>query len=858
MQLSINKTKTAALFIVFMMIASTVMLIVPAKGQASMSVPPISGPIPAGETAEVTVSPVAHLSFRPTRVGVGQEILINIWTTPATHAARYHPDYTVTIQDPDGEEEVFVMDSYPADATAWMPYFVDKVGEWQIKFDFLGTWFPESVLSGGFFGGRVNAPNTYYEPATTGWQTLIVQEEIVPSWPASPLPTDYWTRPVHVENREWWVISGNWPGQGFYGGGPYSETWEEMYPDTNIYWSERHRFTPWVQGPDSAHILWKRQDTIAGLIGGPAQQYGISSGPDYPDLIYAGRCYETYEKPGKDPQVYWRCYDLRTGEVYWEQTDIPTAGGGGFFFGGASYLVPNLIEYNPPTQSEVSGAEAAGTWSVNLMRIQSGRLYKWNPWTGEITTNASLSPISSATFYCNGRGRDTVPMALSVQNLGGGNYALINWTTQGSTSNFASRILTNTSYARSSLPTLADFETGYGATVSGITEYQVYKGMAMTGINLWTGETLWEKENSEPVYSFICDIVDHGKLAVLSAFGYYVCYDLRTGQELWKSESLAYPWSSSGFGAYSAMSAYGLIVSERYDGVYGINWTNGKIEWKYVAEAGSAYETPYTDDLGRTVMPFYSFGVGGYIADGKFFTWNYEHTETWPVTRGWQLHAIDMFTGEGVWELTGSAYPRAIADGYLIATNQYDGYMYVIGRGKSTMTVSCGPKAVSLGDQVVIEGTIMDMSPAQPGTPCVSEESMGTQMDYLHMQLPVGGIWGNITMTGVPVYLTALDANGNYQDLGVAISNAYTGTFTKSFEPPIPGDYEVIATFSGDASYGSSTASTGFTVGPAPTVAPTPEPVEIPDYTMLIYAVIIAVIIAIILGLVNLLLLMRK
>jgi len=857
LQLSINKTKTAALLIIVLMMTSAVMLTLPVKGQATSSVPPISGPIPAGETAETIVQPVPHLSFRPTVIGVGQTFLVNLWTTPAIHAARYHPDYTVTITKPDGTEDVIVLDSYPADATAWFEYIADQTGEWKIRFDFLGTFFPAATLTGGFFGGTIQAAATYYKPASTGDQTLMVQEEITPGWPESQLPTDYWERPVHVENREWWVISGNWPGQGFYGGGAYSTKWNELYPDTNIYWSDRHRFTPWVQGPDSAHILWKRQDTIAGLIGGQAQQYGISSGPNYPGLIYAGRCYETYTKPGEN-KVYWRCYDLRTGEVYWELTDIPTAGGGGFFFGGPSYLVPNLIEYNPPTQSEVEGAEAAGTWSVNLMRIQSGRLYKWNPWTGALTTNASLDPVSSGTFYVNGRGRDTQPMALTVQNLGGGNYALLNWTTSGSSSNFNSRLKTNTTYARSSLPTLMDFEAGLGATVSGITEDQVYTGMTLTGYNLWTGQELWTKTINEPMYSFICDIVDHGKLAVLSAFGYYRCFDLRTGQELWKSESLSYPWSSSGFGAYSAMSGYGLLLREAYDGVYGINWTDGKIEWKYTAEAGAAYETPYTNDLGQTVMPFYSFGVGGYIADGKFFTWNYEHTETWPVTRGWQLHAIDMFTGEGVWELTGSAYPRAIADGYLIATNSFDGYMYVIGKGKSAATVNAGPKAIALGDQVVIEGTVVDLSPAQPGTPCVSVASMTTQMDYLHMQLPIGGIWGNATMTGVSVILTALDSNGNMQDIGTATSNAYTGTFTMSWTPPIEGDYEVIASFAGDASYGSSTASTGFTVGPAPTVAPTPEPVEIPDYSMLIYGLIIAVIIAIMIGLVNLMLLRKR
>jgi hypothetical protein len=324
---------------------------------------------------------------------------------------------------------------------------------------------------------------------------------------------------------------------------------------------------------------------------------------------------------------------------------------------------------------------------------------------------------------------------------------------------------------------------------------------------------------------------------------------MATGKKLWTSEDFDYPWSSAGFGGYSAFSAYGLILREAYDGVYAINWTNGKIEWHYVAPAGSAYETPYITGDGTPAMPFYSFGVGGIIADGKFFTWNYEHTESWPVTRGWSLHGIDVFTGEG-WSLTGCSTPRAIADGYLVATGWVDGYTYIIGKGKSATTVTAPDIEIPLGQSVVIKGTVMDLSPAQPNTPCVSKESMKTQMDYLHMQLPIAGIWNNVSMTGVPVILTALDSNGNTQNIGTAITNAYTGVFSYTFTPPIEGDYTIMATFAGDASYSSSGSSTAIYVGPAPTAAPTQPPVQMPpDNTMLLYGILVAVIIAIILAL---------
>ncbi len=860
MQLSISKTKAATIIIISLLMASAMaMWTVPVKAAEG---PGISGQPPAGATYD-TVIVVPHLSFRPTVVGVNQTFLVNIWTTPATHAARNHPNYTVVITKPDQTKDTISLPSYKADATAYFEYIADQTGEWKLQFIFPGTFFPGGTLSGGFMGGSGTPVNpTYYKAASTEEQILTVQDDIVYSWPESPLPTDYWTRPVHVENREWWKISGGFPATGYNG---HVAGWDEMYPGCNPSWAYQSygmssRFIPWVEAPDSCHILWKRQDAIAGIIGGQAGQYGNSGEPGAPSVIYAGRVYDSYTKPGyvssASAQTLFRCYDLRTGQVYWEYP-VSTISSGGFFFGGSSGLIPNQIEYNAPTQSEVSGAEAAGTWSVNLIRIASGRLYKWDPWSGAMTVNVSISPVSSGVFYRQPVARGGLPLVLSIVTSGGKNW-LINWTTSGTSSTFSSRIQSNTSYALSSLPTCSDFESGYGASAASITLDTVYIGMNITGYNLWTGDKIWSVNNSEPTYSMLCDIADHGKFATLSGFGYYVCYDMTNGKKLWTSDKMAYPWSSSGFGGYTTYSAYGVIIREAYDGVYGINWTTGKIEWKYTSPAGSAYETPYIDDKGVTVMPYYSFGVGGQIADGKFFTWNYEHTESWPVTRGWSVHAIDCITGKGVWNLTGCATPRAIADGYLITTGWSDGFTYIIGKGKSATTVTAPDTEIALGQSVVIKGSVMDLSPAQPNTPCVSVDSMKTQMDYLHMQLPIGGIWNNITMNGVPVYLSVVDSNDNSQTIGIATTNAYYGTFSMTWTPPIVGNYTIMANFAGDASYSSSGSSTAITVGPAPTAAPTQEPVKIPDNTMLIYGLIIAVVVAIVIGLVNLLLVRKK
>jgi hypothetical protein len=305
-------------------------------------------------------------------------------------------------------------------------------------------------------------------------------------------------------------------------------------------------------------------------------------------------------------------------------------------------------------------------------------------------------------------------------------------------------------------------------------------------------------------------------------------WNLDDGSIAWKNPISDWPWGV--FGPYDVESAYGFYFTMDYCGVRAIDWDTGQTVWTYKAPA-APFETPYFwDDT-----PTHAWHSGGLVADGRLFSFNTEHTPTQPITRGWKLHCINATTGEGIWNITlgqgvpGSrSFQGAIADGYLAHTNEYDGYMYVFGKGKSETTVTASPKTVAKGSTVLIEGTVLDQSPAQPDTPCVSEESMTTQMEYLHMQHPIDGIWHNETITGVPVTLTAIDEDGNYVDIGTTTTNGYYGTFAHAWTPSEEGIYKIIASFEGDDSYGSSGASTYVTVGPAAAAAVPiePEPTE--------------------------------
>ncbi len=859
-KLSKLKTNSIAIFLVLLMTSITLIATnsVQAQTLLPVGVEPTnvqsngSTQLPSGVTPDHEDKTWAYLSFRPTTVGVGQTVLVNLWICPSTYPMQYLTGYTVTIAKPNGDIETKNLDSYPADATAWFEYTPDQVGTYKLKFDFPGGYFP----AGNYTGTTVNPitgaiavfnfnESAYLLPSSTEEQILTVQDNIIASWPESSLPTDYWTRPISPENREWWVIAGNYPWNGP-GGGP---VWDSLYPDTNTYYSRTLCFTPYVQAPNSPHVVWKRQGAIGGLIGGDGGIQSFTSGGGTPSIIFEGRGYQSVTKPINGvTQSVWQCYDIRTGEVYWERTGVSA---------------PTNIEYSTAGSAGSSSTGVGVTDSVNLVAITGNRLIKYDPSSGALTLNVSIQNFAVApgslftgmltnTYYRNG-------YALSVQDLGNENYRLINWTTFGSSPNFSTRIQSNVSWPwliaqYAGLGDTVDYEAGIAVAAHPTDDNYAWPfvqnnptgawtGSIITAASLETGKVLWNITIPESLYTHQVVVADQGKVAAPTNDGYLVCYDINSGELLWKSEAMDYPWSVQGFGAYAIQSAYGMIYREAYDGVYAFDWNTGKIVWHY-EDPTNPFETPYIDANGTTVN---AFVAGGIVADGKLYTYNTEHSSSQPITRGWKLHCINITTGEGIWNITGSMNPGAVADGYLAASNSYDGYMYVFGKGQSSTAVSAPQTAITQGQSIVITGTVLDQSPGQPGTPCVSKDSMTTYMEYLHMQKPIDGMYHNVTVTGVPVSIDAVDPNGNSVHIATVTSDM-SGTFSYTWTPTIAGDYTITATFMGDDSYGSSWAETHAAVVEAPAASPTSTPISFDAINNTIMTGLAAVAVAIIIA----------
>jgi hypothetical protein len=145
----------------------------------------------------------------------------------------------------------------------------------------------------------------------------------------------------------------------------------------------------------------------------------------------------------------------------------------------------------------------------------------------------------------------------------------------------------------------------------------------------------------------------------------------------------------------------------------------------------------------------------------------------------------------------------------------------------------------------------MDLSPAQPNTPCVSKESMSAWMEYLHMQKSMP-----TKVTGVTVSLDIIDPNGNIFNIGQVKTDS-SGTFKKLWQPEIPGEYIVTAKFDGSESYGSSWAETVVGVVDAPQTKSPEQPAFVLPPTELYFAVSTIAIIAAI-AIVGLLILKKR
>jgi outer membrane protein assembly factor BamB len=523
-------------------------------------------------------------------------------------------------------------------------------------------------------------------------------------------------------------------------------------------------------------------------------------------------------------------------------------------------MTPAWIEYNKGTSAEVQGAGEINTVTATLKTISGSQMYVINPTTGTFSSNITLGNLTATQRYGD--------WALMLQDLGsgaanatGGRYRLINWTTRGTTTNWASRIISNisnldfTSFAAGGV----DLANGINVAQSRFTIGSIGGGR-LRGYSLVSGKLLWDRNFTDSPFNPGTNCADDGKYFCVFENAIVRGFDAFTGNTLWETET-DYPWGE--FWTYYVASGpvdnsdpkAGIFVADSYAGTYAFNWSNGDIVWRS-SHMAPPFETPYSINgtAGTSTYP----GTGTpIIVDGMVYIQSSEHTQTAPYARGFGTYCINATTGELKWSLDEPCVLGAAADGYSVMTSQYGGFTYFLGKGKSAMTVSAPGSGVKVGESVAITGTITDLSAAQPGTPCISEKDMGAYMSHLHMQSQIQNMLHPDVPTGVPISIDAIDPEGGFVHIADATSDM-TSFFSTAWKPDKVGLYVITASFNGSPSYGSSYAETAIVVDPAPAEIEMPQIPTPTDYSQQLNMILAAVVVAIILAVVAIALVLRK
>jgi hypothetical protein len=264
-------------------------------------------------SAQETVKTYAFIGATPNPVGVNQEVLLHVGiTNPLLSQEMGWDDLSVTIEGPDGTETISGIrtDSTGATGRNWVP---SEPGNYTVQ-----THFPEQEttpekVAGTFFTG-VFPEGTVFLESYSAELTVVVQEEPIQIYPEHPLPTEYWTRPIDGQQREWYTVSASWLEA------------STFYEPNNLYAPGND------DAPETAHVLWAKMMTQGGLVGGALGdtnlealgQHSFEMGDAYEPkfanrIILAGKLY--YDKYA-DPDIYHEivCVDLHTGEELWSRT----------------------------------------------------------------------------------------------------------------------------------------------------------------------------------------------------------------------------------------------------------------------------------------------------------------------------------------------------------------------------------------------------------------------------------------------------------------------------------------------------------------------------------------------------------
>jgi hypothetical protein len=886
----------------------------------SMSVSTVLIPTSSAHTPAWIIPTFPHIYVATDPIGVGQRAAVYIWLTPTyadeliTNDYRFH-NYKLTITAPSGAVTVqnfpTCQDTTSNQGTSFVP---TEVGVYNLTFSFPG----QNVNDYSHSPTSAYINDTYM--AGTASTTMTVQQQPITVVPYSPLPTEYWTRPIFGENVAWFQVSSNWLGSGMPGYGSSTGPNMRCFPGDAV-------------GSLTSHIMWTKTDGqpggVAGgnnlVIQGNTWFEGTAYSQRYTNpIIVAGML--IYKEPLASTGTAGDtvCVNLFTGQEIWRRSDVAalsfayvqdmenpdfhgvrpamlcTSNFGQVYDAATGTSVFNCSAV--PSGTNVIGSNGEMMKYIFYNNASTGQpqdyyLCLWNSskfWQtgsmGERTLQSGPNTITtnvSSTTYVNGQAVTTLtPVTTTVTQVNCSRsffYEWLNPTTQNVSIPWRNNQAGSPSIVQAIYGDILLCMNGSRPSSLAPTGNQPYNYFAVN-LNASVGpigSILWwntVQPQIDPQYGNITTV----SFAGMDKSGYFcesyrqtqqiAFFNLRTGAFIKLSDpqgALDY-YGSTGSGALNNVVAFGRCYAGAMSGIlYCYDMSTGNVLWTY--GNGGPGNTTYSGLEYPGRYPIFVKAIGGStLNEGVVYTIYTEHTLETPIAKGALTRAINASDGSEIYTLTDAtgefgAGSFAIADSYTNFFNSYDSRIYTLGRGPSETAVTVGPKSSTLGDNVVIEGTVTDVSvglqtteiegrfPA--GVPACADSSMNDWMAYVYQQQPMPTNFTGVPASiGVPVSIDVVDSNGNYRNIGTATTDA-SGTYSLTWTPDISGNYTVIATFHGTNGYWPSYSETAFDVmqTPAATATPTPTPTSVADMYFVpaiagLFVLIIIVLALVILG----------
>ncbi len=789
----------------------------------------------------------AFCTVIPNPVGVGQEVLI--WVGISDYLSIHTDGWeglTVTVTKPDNTSETlgpFRTDATGSTGTLYIP---TMIGTYYFQTHFPAQWY------------NWTQADVYYEASDSERFALTVQETPIPYYQGTPLPSEYWIRPINAQNREWYTISGNW-------------LWGAAL-DNYPYWN-------WVadnneDAPESGHILWAKPLTIGGLAGGSLGPHAFDFGDAYEgyflnSVIIGGVLYYNRFQADGGTRVEQEvvAVNLKTGEELWVKNWNNTRLAFGQVFYWDSFNVHGAYAYLWTTVGSTWNAfdPATGRWVFGIKNVPSGSTPIYGP-SGEILVYTVNMANGWMTLW---NSTLVVTADRTASNQG-------SWIRgdKGLVLDGAKGIQWNKTIPRGLpgrvLSVLEDRVLG-GTDDAWSTHLAILRGdwsQVFWALDLKPGRegqllfnVTWNPPVNQAGNAFIGASVTESIFVVgLQSTRQLVALSLDTGSQLWGPTEPQLPvdiFTIANWRRGVTSITEGKVISGGMGGrVHAYSAQTGQLLWTYDAE------DQFNEILWGHNWPLYL----SFIAGGKIYLNHAEHSPVDPMPRGAPYICLDLETGREIWNISirgvhWGGYP-IIGDSTIAMFNAYDNRIHAIGKGPSAITVTAPDVSVELGRSVLIKGTVTDVSPGTEdyalrarfpnGVPAVSDESISDWMEYVYTQSsrPTDAV-------GVSVIIDVIDANGNYRNIGTATSDA-SGVYSFEWKPDISGKYTVFATFAGSNSYYASHSQTAFIVDDAATKGVEEPTVTAPPTEMYFAISTIAIILAIAIVGAILALLLRK